>query len=128
MAARGSAAGLAILLLFLSLYYFMPSMPAYARCSEQDIKAGTCAYPGSDQNLVTPEMIKECSDLGIKPEKCSEQEILNHHCIGFCSARAQERPLLDPVVAEIMAGSGVAFVASIMGVKKLRSVRKKPDD
>lgn len=125
--ARSLAAGLAILLL-VSLH-FMPSTPVYARCSEQDIKAGTCSYPGSDQSASpTPDQLKECSDLGIVPEKCSEQEILKHHCIGFCSARAQERPLLDPVVAGIMAGSGVAFVASIMGVKKLRGIKKKPGD
>lgn len=113
--------------IFLSLY-FVNGMPAYGRCSDADMKAGTCAYPGSEQNSVTPGMLKECNDLGIRPEKCSENEILKHHCIGYCSAQAQERPLLDPVVAEILAGSGAAFVTSIVGVKKLRGVKRKPDN
>ena len=113
--------------IFLSLY-FVNVAPAYGRCSDADIKAGTCAYPGSEQNSVTPGMLKECSGLGIRPEKCSETEILKHRCIGYCGAQAQERPLLDPVVAEILAGSGAAFVASIVGVKKLRGLKKKPDN
>ena len=125
MIARGFAAGLVLLF----SVYFINGVPADARCSDYEVKTGTCKYPGSDQNALTLEMIKECNDLDIRAEKCSEQEILKHLCLGmYCGSRASERPLLDPVVAEILAGSGAAFVASIVAVKKLKGVKRRPNN
>lgn len=123
MIASGFAVGLAVAM---SLY-FIHGVPAYARCTQQDIQTGNCKYPGSDNPALTPEMFKECKDLGIMPEKCSEIEILKHRCLGmYCGANAAKQPVLDPVVAEILAGSGMAFAASIIGIRKLRGVKRMP--
>jgi hypothetical protein len=79
----------------------------------------------------TPQMLQECKDLGISPEKCSEKEILKHHCFGAVgspcgsSSSAASQPELSPFVMQILAGSGVAFVASIFAIRKLRAIRKK---
>jgi hypothetical protein len=79
----------------------------------------------------TPQMLQECKEMGISLEKCSENEILKHRCLGAVgspcgsSSSAASQPELGPFVVEILAGSGIAFVASIFGIRKLRSVKKK---
>lgn len=74
-------------------------------------------------------MLQECKELGISPEKCSEIEILKHRCLGGpgapCGPSSASQPELDPFVVEVLAGSGMALVASIFGIRKLRTVKKK---
>lgn len=78
---------------------------------------------------LSPAMLQECSDLGITREKCSEIEILKHRCLGGpgipCGSSNVSQPELDPLIAEILAGLGVTLVASIFGIRKLRTIKKK---
>jgi hypothetical protein len=82
----------------------------------------------------TPQMLQECKDLGISPEKCSENGILEHHCFGAVgspcgsSSSATLQPELSPFVVQILTGSGVAFMASIFAIRKLRTIKKKKDN
>jgi hypothetical protein len=74
-------------------------------------------------------MLQECSDLGIARDKCSEQAILSTRCLGGpgmnCGSSSVLQPKLDPFIAEILAGLGVTFVASIFGIRKLRGIKKR---
>ncbi len=86
--------------------------------------------PSPTTTTTTPQMLQECKDLGISPEKCSENEILKHRCFGAvgspCGTNNEpSQPELSPFVVQILAGSGIAFVASIFGVRKLRAIKKK---
>ncbi|HVX02858.1 MAG TPA: hypothetical protein VHA09_06860 [Nitrososphaera sp.] len=94
----------------------------YAPPIEQNPPSPTTTTP-------TPQMLQECKDLGISPEKCSENEILKHHCFGAvgspCGTNNEpSQPELSPFVVQILAGSGIAFVASIFAIRKLRAIKK----
>lgn len=129
----------------LSLAFFTNSGHAYARCTAEDVKTGNCRLlpaadsPSSsslaptDQNpLLTPQTIQECKDLGISPEKCSEQAIASTRCLGGVgipcgpsSNLPSSQPELSLFVVQILAGSGIAFVASIFGIRKLRTIKRE---
>jgi hypothetical protein len=85
------------------------------------------AQYGNPNPAVTPEQYEECKTLGIKPEKCSEQEILQRHCLGGpnipCGGSAKP-PELDPMVLSIMVGSGLAFAAGILTVRRFRNLKR----
>lgn len=63
---------------------------------------------GDNSTTPTPAELQECKSLGISPEKCTAQEILNHRnwceVPTSCVAGLPPRPVIDPVVAAIMFG------------------------
>jgi len=92
------------------------------------IAYGQYQYGNSSSN-VTPQQLEECKTLGIKPEKCTEMEILKHHCLGpnssGCDNNSYRLPELDPIVLSILVGSGIALVTGTLYVRKIRKARKK---
>ncbi|UVS69262.1 hypothetical protein [Nitrososphaera viennensis] len=118
LAAGFIAAVMAGIMSFSSLAFFTNSEHAYAQTSQSP-------------SPPTQQMLQECKELGISPEKCSENEILKHRCLGAVgspcgsSSSVASQPELSPFVVEILAGSGIAFVASIFGIRKLRAIKKK---
>ncbi len=86
------------------------------------------AQYGNSNSTVTTEQLEECKNLGIKPDKCTENAILEHRCLGGVGAPCggSYRPSeLDPVVLSILVGSGLALVTGTLCVRKVRKVRKK---
>lgn len=78
--------------------------------------------PAFAQSGPTPEQLEECSELGIDPEKCSEQAILSKYCIG--PNEACNRPTevkVDTALIPIFAGIAIAFAAGVIYVQKSRS-------
>ena len=84
-------------------------------------------YSGSNASSPTPEQIQECNSLGISPEKCSEQAILSHRCIGAvgapCGNGLVSYPKIDPIVSAIMIGSGIALIGGILYVRRIRKTK-----
>lgn len=68
----------------------------------------------------TPEQLAECEQLGIKPEKCSEQAILSKHCIGPTDACKDAHVPIDVNLnlIPVYVGLAGAFIAGIIYVKK----------
>lgn len=63
------------------------------------------------------DQMERCSQLGIEPEKCTEQAILGKECLGM-SCNQQKEEKIDPIVVSILAGCAAAFVAGIVYVKR----------
>ena len=64
------------------------------------------------------DQMERCSQLGIEPEKCTEQAILGKVCIGM-SCNQQKEEKIDPIVVSILAGCAAAFVARVVYVKRI---------
>jgi hypothetical protein len=103
--------------------------PAYGRCTEEDVRTGNCRLPdnvapslasANQTVLVTQATLQECSDLGIKPEKCSEQAILGKYCLGPNEACNPVHVPIDVNInlIPIYVGIVVAFVAGIFYVRR----------
>ena len=70
----------------------------------------------------TPDQLEECKELGIAPEKCSEQAILSKYCIGpneACNRSTEVKA--DPALIPLFAGIAIAFAAGVIYVQKTRS-------
>jgi hypothetical protein len=63
------------------------------------------------------DQMERCSQLGIEPEKCTEQAILGKECLGM-SCNQQKEEKIDSIVVSILAGCAAAFVAGIVYVKR----------
>ncbi len=74
----------------------------------------------------TPEMLQECTDIGISADKCSEQAILSKRCLGGpnspCnpSTEVKMATALYPMYASI----AVAFAAGVLYVRRTKDSRK----
>jgi hypothetical protein len=89
---------------------------------------GALAQPSSSNP--TPEQLEECKQLGIRPEKCSEQAILGKYCLGPNEACNPVHVPNDHVpndhvpndvtinLIPVYVGIAGAFVAGIVYVKK----------
>ncbi|WP_148701658.1 hypothetical protein [Candidatus Nitrososphaera evergladensis] len=90
-------------------------------------QSGICSINAGKPTL---EQLAECEQLGIKPEKCSEQAILGKRCMGppeACSHQVMAMPAApnpNIVLAPIYVGIAGAFAAGIIYVK--RTGRWKP--
>jgi hypothetical protein len=82
---------------------------------------------GNTNPVTTSEQFEKCKILGIEPQKCTEQEILSRYCLGGpnspCGGMSRP-PDLDPVVLPILVGSGVAFVMSILSVRRIGKFKR----
>lgn len=133
---------LAFLAGFLLVAFFANGKLAYARCTEEDVRTGNCQLPNHDETppaaigqneqptVTTAAMLQECRDLGIASEQCTEEQILSARHITTCcppgvsDPNVVSEPKLNPVIIEILAGSGLALVASIIGIRKSRTIKK----
>jgi hypothetical protein len=68
----------------------------------------------------TEQQLAECKQLGIKPEKCSEQAILSSRCLGPNEACRNAHVPVDVNVqlAPLYLGIAGAFAASLVYIKK----------
>jgi hypothetical protein len=73
------------------------------------------AGPALAQVAPTPEMVEECTQVGIEMEKCTEQAILTMRSSHF---PPKPETGLDPAVLSILVGCGAAFAAGVVYVKR----------
>lgn len=84
----------------------------------------TYAY-ASTSTTSTPEQLEECKTLGIELDQCSEATILaKQRCTGPNCGVESPPPILDTVSLSMIIGSGIALVAGMFAVRKLKKVRK----
>lgn len=98
-----------------------PISPAYGRCTEEDVRTGNCKLPGNNVPSLAQATLQECSNLGIKPEKCSEQAILSKRCIGpveGCGSDVHVPVDVNINLLPIYIGIAGAFVAGVIYVNK----------
>ena len=81
-------------------------------------------YNPNSTSPATPEQLEECKTLGIKPEKCSDIEILRHRCLGPNCGESSP-PMLDPITLSIIIGSGITLVAGVFAVKKISIMKSE---
>ena len=83
----------------------------------------------------TQEQLQECKELGIRPGKCSDTEILSHKCLGPvvtekgvnpCNPSDEPPITLDTPLAILFAAAGAAAVVGI--VIALRLSRQNTHD
>lgn len=75
----------------------------------------------------TPEQLEECKQIGIKPEKCTEQAILGTRCLGPSEA-CKNAPIGNDTnlnLIPIYIGIPVAFIAGVIYVKKTKDRKKE---
>ena len=81
-------------------------------------------YNPNSTSLATPEQLEECKTLGIKPERCSDIEILKR-CLGPNCGKESSLPMLDPITLSIIIGSGIALVAGVFAVRKISILKSE---
>lgn len=70
--------------------------------------------PNAYGPLPTKEQLQECQELGIRPEKCSDTELLKQECLGpSCNIESQPPIVFDAPLISLFIGVGSAVVAGV---------------
>lgn len=85
------------------------------------------------QKPPTPEMLEECKELGMAPEKCSEEAILGRVCLGMdcgSTGTSQIDVLQNPTMLTLfgLLAAGIGGAGAVFYIKSRKGSDKKESD